>query len=225
MSIPEKILLTRSRLRDMVIVLCIVSGFFFHVSTGAIIFSLCLLCIGTFVHVVSKGVLIRNEVLCRDGIYGLARHPYYLANYLVDTSFCLLSGNIYLVLIYPFLFFWSYGPTIRQEERNLEARHGNAEVENMFNTPAVIPDRQSIKNFARLFQGFSVARISSKEIARVVRFFAVALLIFGIHAIEWEDFENLTKGTYFPTYFLPTLVTAGLLYIVSLLILRSGSRD
>jgi protein-S-isoprenylcysteine O-methyltransferase Ste14 len=57
------------------------------------------------------------------------RHPYYLANYLIDTAFCLLSGNSYLLLAYPFLFFWSYGPTFRKEETALKGRHGKRTVD------------------------------------------------------------------------------------------------
>ena len=60
--------------------------------------------------------MIRNRVLCTQGAYAVVRHPYYLANYLIDIGFCLASGNVYLVLAYPFLFFWAYGPTLRSEE-------------------------------------------------------------------------------------------------------------
>jgi hypothetical protein len=225
LTAPQKDFLTRSRLRDVVIALCVVSACFFHLSIGVTIASLGFLLLGCFVHVVSKGVLVRNEILCRDGIYSITRHPYYLANFLVDTSFCLLSGNRYLLLAYPFLFFWSYGPTIRGEERNLRDRHGEAEIENVFNTPGVIPDRQSIKNIAHLFKGFSMSRVTSKEVARVIRFFAVALLIFGIHGLGWSDFGNFMKGGHLPTHFLTALVTASVLYVANLLILRQGPRD
>jgi protein-S-isoprenylcysteine O-methyltransferase Ste14 len=62
------------------------------------------LAVGSLLHFVVKGVLIRNSVLCKDGIYSVVRHPYYLANYIIDSSFCLITGNMYLVFMYPFLF-------------------------------------------------------------------------------------------------------------------------
>ena len=97
--------LTRSGVRDLVILLCAVSAVFYTPSAVQVGVGFFLLFLGSFIHFVSKGVLIRNEVLCKDGIYSIVRHPYYLANYLVDSGFCVLSGNSYLLLIYPFLFF------------------------------------------------------------------------------------------------------------------------
>ena len=54
----------------------------------------------------------------------MVRHPYYLSNFAIDYSFCVLSGNPYLLLIYPFLFFWSYQPTMSEEEHFLHSIHG-----------------------------------------------------------------------------------------------------
>ena len=96
----------------------------------------CLLAIGCFLHIVAKGVLIRNVVLCNRGIYAVVRHPYYLANYLIDSSLCVLSGNLYLVAAYPFLFFWSYGPTLRKEESFLASKYGDAFHERQLQHPA-----------------------------------------------------------------------------------------
>jgi hypothetical protein len=177
----NKDFLTRSRLRDVVIASSLGSMVLFKAHESDIVVSLSVLLLGGFFHVVTKGVLIRNEVLCGEGIYGLVRHPYYLANYLIDTSFCLMSGNHYLLLCYPFLFFWAYGPTFRQEERTLREKHGDAAVEQMLRTPGLCPDRGSITNVSGLFQGFSVKRISRREVARVLRFSAVWLSLYMVH--------------------------------------------
>ena len=173
--------LTRSRLRDAVILLSVPSAVFCTITTAEISVAFFLLLLGSFVHFLSKGVLIRNEVLCTEGIYRIIRHPYYLANFLVDFSFCLMSGNHYLVLLYPFLFFWSYGPTLRKEEGTLTEKHGDSSVAYLLSTPPVFPDRRSILPTRRLFAGFSLTRISGKEVARLVRFCAMALLILAFH--------------------------------------------
>ena len=102
--------LNRSRLRDLVLLLCFVSALIYKFNTFNVVAGFFLLAVGSFLHMVTKGILIRNVVLSNKGIYGMVRHPYYLANYLVDTSFCILSSNLYLLLVYPFLFFWAYGP-------------------------------------------------------------------------------------------------------------------
>jgi hypothetical protein len=213
--------LTRSGLRDAVILLSVSSAVFCTVTTAEISVAFFLLLLGSFVHFLSKGVLIRNEVLCTEGIYRIIRHPYYLANFLVDFSFCLMSGNHYLVLFYPFLFFWSYGPTLRKEEGTLTEKHGDSSVAYLLSTPPVFPDRRSIQQVRRLFAGFSLTRISGKEVARIVRFYAMALLILAVHQgsgkIGSLDFLS-DRGT------LLLLAVAFLLYGVSFTILKLRKR-
>ena len=175
--------LTRSGLRDAVILLSAFSAVFCTVTKAETGVAFFLLLLGSFVHFLSKGVLIRNEVLCTEGIYRIIRHPYYLANFLIDSSFCVLSGNHYLVLLYPFLFFWSYGPTLRKEEGTLTEKHGDPSVAYLLGTPPVFPDRRSIRQVGRLFAGFALTRISGKEVARNTRFYAMALLILAFHRV------------------------------------------
>lgn len=215
--------LTRSRLRDVTIILSAVSVFFYPTSTVQISIAFVFLVLGSFTHFVSKGVLIRNEVLCRDGIYSIVRHPYYLANYLVDTGFCLLSGNRYLLLIYPFLFFWSYGPTLLKEEETLTEKHGGASVAFMLGTPPIFPDRHSIFHLPSLFAGFSAKRISLKEMARIVRFFAVAFLILGIGRVGAA--RPLSRHLFSDPAVIFLFLPAVLLYAVSAVILKLRRKE
>jgi hypothetical protein len=164
-------------------------------------------------------------VLCRDGIYGVVRHPYYLANYLVDTSFCLFSGNLYLLLVYPFLFFWSYGPTLRNEEGTLTEKHGEASVAFILGTPPIFPDRGSVRNVSTLFAGFSRHRISSREIARILRFYAVGSLIFACGGIDGAGVLMGRTCLRADPHILLPLATAAVLYGVSLLFLSLRKRN
>jgi hypothetical protein len=216
----EEGFLTRSGLRDVVLLLSAASAFFCPLTAAGTGVALFLLLLGSFIHFLTKGVLIRNEVLCREGIYGVVRHPYYLANYLIDSSFCVLSGNRYLLLLYPFLFFWSYGPTFRKEEGTLTAMHGDASVDYVLGTPPVFPDRHSVRN-ARPFAGFSWRRISGKEVARITRFYAMTCIILVIHrkAPGAADLSFLRlPGT------LALLSLAALLYAAGLVILKLRKR-
>ncbi len=213
--------LTRSGLRDVVILLSAASAVFCTVATAEIGVAFFLLLLGSFVHFLSKGVLIRNEVLCTEGIYRIVRHPYYLANFLIDSSFCLISGNHYLVLLYPFLFFWSYGPTLRKEEGTLTEKHGASSVAFLLSTPPVFPDRRSVRHVRRLFAGFLLRRISGKEVARNIRFYAMALLILVFHQgggkMPFRDVLSY-RGT------LVLLAGAIFLYGVSFIILKVRKR-
>lgn len=157
---------------------------------GTIIFGFVVLALGCFLHVVSKGVLIRDVVLCDKGIYSLVRHPYYLANYLIDVSFCLLSGNIFLVLAYPFLFFWAYGPTIRKEEKVLLAGHHDSFMRDSMEIPQVFPDRSSVQNLRSFFIGFSFHRVTLKECARIMKFVGTGTLLLFIHQAKLDGFNG-----------------------------------
>jgi len=184
--------LTRSNLRDSILVLSSISACFCPVSSLRIGISLGLLACGCFLHLLVKGVLIRNTVLCREGIYRFTRHPYYTANYLIDTGFCLLGGNTYLVLAYPFLFFWAYGPTLRKEEGYLTSVYGDQYVHYSHTTAQVLPDPQSVSRWKEFLGGFLISRISYREWARITRFCMAAAVILLLHDVRAEGIGELS---------------------------------
>jgi hypothetical protein len=186
-----KPLITRSILRDIVLCACCASALFWYAGTGRVVTGFALLVIGSLLHVLSKGILVRNTVLCDKGIYGFVRHPYYLANYLIDSGFCVLSGNAYLLLIYPFLFFWAYGPTLRKEEALLGSLHEAAFASHSARVPQVFPDRASLRDWRTVLDGFSRRRITWKESGRIARFWSLGFLILLIHELRADGFVGL----------------------------------
>ncbi len=209
---------------------CFASALFYRLSNTNIILGFLLLAIGCFLHIVAKGILVRNVVLCNEGIYGIVRHPYYLANYVIDTSFCVLSANLYLLLLYPFLFFWAYGPTLRKEEKYLATQHGEAFINDSFVIPQVFPDSGSHNGWRRIFEGFSVKRISVKECSRIARFLSMSFVILLVHELKPGGLEGLrhlllpTKHDYDAFVF---LLLAGILLAISLVLshIARGKRD
>ncbi len=169
--------LYRGNVRDIIIVLSLISAIFFPITYTRIAVGLCVLVIGTLLHILTKATLIRNRVLCQDGVYRICRHPYYLSNFIVDMSFCLLSGNIYLVFVYPFVFFWAYGPTFNFEENKLFAKHPEEFVPYLLNTPQVFPYLGSFREFSTILNDASMGRVSRKEWVRISRFWIVAMVI------------------------------------------------
>ena len=211
--------LYRGNLRNLIRILSYLSVFFFRVNTAEIIAGFTLLGLGCLVHYITKGELVRNVIMCNNGIYGIVRHPYYMANYLIDISFCLLSGSPYLLLIYPFLFFWVYGPTLRKEERFLAETHNEPYIEYMLDVPQVFPDSYFAKYLKGIFSGFSKKRISRNEVSRIMRFWATALFILFLHTIKSVDFNATNYSILYKSY-LPSLTffLVVLLYLVSLLV-------
>jgi len=186
--------LHRGRLRDVVVVVCVVSAFVFPVSTITLCVALALLATGCSLHLLAKGQLIRNVSLCTEGAYAFVRHPYYLANYLIDASFCLLSGNVYLLLSYPFLFFWAYGSTLREEEARLASLHADAFDAHRQTVPQLFPEAASLPPLAALFRHFSCRRVSSGEIKRVLRFGFIGTLIALVQHVGVPGLQQIVAG-------------------------------
>ena len=174
--------LNRGNTRDVVLVLCVASVVLTPHPGWQAIPAAILLAAGTALHVLVKGTLIRNQMLCRMGPYRLARHPYYLANYLVDCSFCLLTANPYLLTLLPFLFFWGYGPSLRSEEARLWELHPGDHARFMGDTPQLFPDGTDRPSLRTLWAVFSVRRMTANELRRVVRFWGVFA---GLLALQW----------------------------------------
>ena len=186
--------LHRGRLRDVVIVLAVVSTFFFSPGLAAQCVAVGLLVVGGGLHLLVKGQLIRNRVLCTQGAYAVVRHPYYLANYLIDTGFCLLAGNVYLVLAYPFLFFWAYGPTLRSEESLLASLHGPEFDAYRAGVPQVFPDATLFASLGTLGRDFSWRRISAREVKRLFRCAFVAALLVLLGRIGPDGWREVLAG-------------------------------
>lgn len=212
-------MITRSNLRNFIRLLCYLSVIIYDASVTEIIASFCLLTIGCFVHYLTKGQLIRNVVMCNNGIYGIVRHPYYMANYIIDVSFCLLSGNPYLLLVYPFLFFWVYGSTLRKEEKYLVNTHNEPYIEYLLDVPQVFPDSYFTIYFKDIFSGFSKRRISRNEVSRILRFWSTAFFIVFLHKLKGIDILNLDV-TDLSRYKTPAILIlfVVLLYIVSVFV-------
>jgi len=217
--------LNRSRLRDVVLLCAFLSSPFCAAPETILVAGFFVLALGCFLHLVAKGILIRNIVLTNRGLYGVVRHPYYLANYLIDWSFCILSGNYILVLAYPFSFFWSYGPTMQKEEGLLAAEHGDEFLKYASEVPQVFPARRSVRQVRTLFEGFSPQRVTWKECARLTRFCSVGILITLVHDVFANGLGKVSRSVIVhnpidAVFFLAAIV----LYVASLALVTLGKR-
>jgi hypothetical protein len=223
--------LTRRNLRDLILVLSFGSSILFDVNNATKFIAFVILGIGCFIHYVSKGILIRNVVLCTEGIYCVARHPYYLANFLIDWSFCVLSGNLFLLLSYPFLFFLVYGATIRSEEKLLFTEHSDLFIRNALMVPQVFPDIDSFRNIKKLFEGFSADRVTRKEYCRIIKFIAIGIFLGFIHMTTGNILSRLNQSRFSPIQgfdeFLLILLVLLLIgfYIAGNIVLSMSDRD
>jgi len=188
-------LLNRGNLRDVVVLLCAGSTLVFPGNLAMIIVGGVILLIGCALHVLVKGVLIRNTILCQEGIYAIVRNPYYLSNYLIDSSFCLLSGNYYLLLLYPFLFFWAYGPTFKDEDSLLHSIYGPEFAKYAAETPQIFPSAGTFRKLGGIFAGFSRKRLTANEFKRVLRFCSIGFFILLLQDVSEEGLREMLIWT------------------------------
>ncbi len=174
--------LNRGNTRNVILVLCMAAVALNPQPGWQVVPAALLLMIGIALHILVKGSLVRNTMLCRTGPYRLARHPYYLANYLVDSGFCLVTGSPYLLALLPFLFFWGYGPSLRREEEYLSRLYGEDYDCFVAATPQILPDGTEIPSLSALCGHFSGGRITPNEVRRVVRFSGAFL---GLVALQY----------------------------------------
>jgi protein-S-isoprenylcysteine O-methyltransferase Ste14 len=132
---------------------------------------------GCLFHLLIKGQLIRNVVLCNQGFYSIVRHPYYFSNFVIDGGFCILSGSEILLYLFPFIFFWAYGPALNNEEKHLEEIHGQAYRDFRALVPQMLPSTGSSRLIPQMFRSFSGSRISLQEFKRILRMASAACLV------------------------------------------------
>jgi len=101
---------SRGVLRDLVLILALVFLRFSWTWFGV---GLAVFMVGCAFHFWSKGCLVRNWVVTTSGPYRLVRHPFYLANFLLDVGICIMSGNPCLLAGYVPLFLVAYIPVIQ----------------------------------------------------------------------------------------------------------------
>jgi hypothetical protein len=183
-------LLNRGNLRDAVVLISAGSALLFPIDLATAIAGFTVLVAGGALHVLTKGVLIRNEVLCAEGVYAIVRNPYYLSNYLIDSSFCLLSGNIYLLFLYPFLFFWAYRPALKKEETLLYSIYGATFAKYVAETPQVFPSAGAVGKLRQLFAGFSQKRLTANEFKRMFRYAGIGCFIMLLRDISDEGLRE-----------------------------------
>ena len=78
----------------------------------------CLL-LGAWLHTWAKGCLRQNRVVAQIGPYRFVRHPFYLANALIDAGIVIMSGWWPLAIVLPPWWLAIYLPVMRGEERYL----------------------------------------------------------------------------------------------------------
>lgn len=179
--------------------------------------------LGSLIHLLIKGQLVRNVIICNEGFYGVVRHPYYFANFVIDSGFCVLSSNEIVLYAFPFLFFWAYGPAINNEEKYLEDIHGQAYRDFRAKVPQILPSTGCYKLIPQILRNFTFSRITSQEVKRLLRLAASTTLLVFLNTALSLDLQTLKSWPPHSRTHLLAAISGGLtvlLFLVALCVPR-----
>jgi len=132
----------RGYLRKVLIIATLVIVVLFPPSALTFFLGSGVLLLGALLHLWTKGCLLRNEEITICGPYRFVRHPFYVANALIDFGICIIANYVWLYVVYSVLFLIAYARTIMREEKYLAERHGDVWQAYRKRVPMLIPYRR-----------------------------------------------------------------------------------
>ena len=190
MPLSDRKILGRDKLHDLSLIAAIATAN--HASRTSLLTGLAVFGVAQALQVWSKAVLRRDRELNTRGPYAVCRHPFYLANALMDIGLLIMSGYFWLLLVYPALFRLAYGPTIRREEGVLRSIFGGAYDVYARTTPRTLPLSPRMLRDWRAPLSWGVLRLE-RQVSRSLRHFvfpvlvALAVLFWDAGGIAWTD--------------------------------------
>jgi protein-S-isoprenylcysteine O-methyltransferase Ste14 len=128
------------------------------------------------------------DELNHTGIYSTVRHPLYLGNFFMWFGAALLTGNLWFLIAFIFIYWVYYERIMFAEEQFLRKKFGTAYTNWASQTPAIIP---SFKKFIKPSLPFSWKKVLKKEKNGLVAVFLIFFLFYASgRAVSGEKIEN-----------------------------------
>jgi hypothetical protein len=153
-----------------------------------------LVVLGAALHLWAKGCLRQNQVVTKIGPYRYVRHPFYLANALVDVSIAVMSGWWVLQVLLPVWWLVAYLPVMRREEEYLTGAFGAAYEEYKKRVPRLLPWRRPLPRTGEGFSWRNPNIAAGDEGPRAMKLLAYPLLFFIVADLRAEGLSFFTQG-------------------------------
>ncbi len=153
----------------------------------------CLL-LGTLLHFWAKGCLRQNQVVAQGGPYRFVRHPFYLANGLIDAGIAIMSGWWLLQVVLPVWWLAVYLPVMRKEEDHLLGLFGRVYGEYRRRVPRLVPWRRPLPAGGEGFRWSNRNIAVEGEIPRTLRLLAYPLLFFVVTELRLKGLWLFADG-------------------------------
>ncbi|MGO9112002.1 MAG: methyltransferase family protein [Thermoguttaceae bacterium] len=209
--------LNRGGLRFYLVIIALVAGTLMAGTTSPswILAGLPFLLSGVWLHTWAKGCLRQNRVVARIGPYRFVRHPFYLANALIDTGLVVMAGWWPLALALPLWWLAIYIPVIRGEERYLAENFPDEYPAYRLQVPCLIPWRRPLPQPASGYPGdgflWNNPNIAGgEELPRAARILAYPLLFFVVQGLRSDGLAWFNDG-----WNLTALAGLAMLYVLA----------
>jgi protein-S-isoprenylcysteine O-methyltransferase Ste14 len=193
--------LNRGGLRFYLVIVALIAGALLARATSprSILAGLPCLLLGVWLHIWAKGCLRQNRVLATTGPYRFVRHPFYLANALIDAGLVIMAGWWPLAVLLPVWWLAIYLPVIRREERFLADNFPSEYPAYKGRVPCLIPWRRPLSRPASgsAADGFRWSNpniAGGEELPRAVRILAYPLLFFAAQGLCHSGLAWLDDG-------------------------------
>lgn len=146
------------------------------------------------------------DTLNTSGIYSVVRHPLYLGNFFMWFGLAMLTGNVWFVFVFCFIYWLYYERIMFAEEQFLRRKFGTQYLDWSNNVPAFIP---KFSKFSKSDLTFSWKKVLKQEKNGLAAIF----LIFCMFDIAGELIENDSHFNYF-------LITGTILTLLMYVVLK-----
>ncbi len=209
--------LNRGGLRFYLVTIALVAGTCLAGSTSlrSILSGLPCLLLGVWLHTWAKGCLRQNRLVAMIGPYRFVRHPFYLANALIDAAVVIMAGWWPLGLALPLWWLAIYIPVIRSEERYLTQKFPDEYPAYKSRVPCLIPWRRPLPASARAqsddgFRWNNPNIAGGEELPRAARILAYPLLFYVVQTLRSAGAAGFNDG-----WNLTALAGLAMLYVLA----------
>lgn len=143
--------------------------------------------VGAAIHLWAKGCLRQDRELTTRGPYAFVRHPFYLANALIDGGILMLAANLWMAAAVVPLWAWIYARTIRREDARMRELFGSLAVLYQRCVPAFVPWRGRAWPSTGGYDARNPNIDGGREVPRVLRILAYPPLYYTVWALPWPD--------------------------------------
>jgi protein-S-isoprenylcysteine O-methyltransferase Ste14 len=188
--------LNRGGLRFYLVFVALLAGtlLFNATSVRSIAVGTPLLLVGVCLHTWAKGCLRQNRRVATIGPYRFVRHPFYLANALIDTGLVVMAGWVPLMFVLPLWWLAIYIPVIRGEEGYLAEKFPDEYPAYQRRVACLVPWRRPLPYAGEGFRWDNPNIAGGEELPRAVRIAAYPLLFYAAQGLRNGGLEWLRGG-------------------------------